>query len=105
MMITVSIAINGVVIMTKSVIRIEEPGKNKLAKYKSDCGKIIEHDPDDGAINLSHKMLDLLHEYDEEGKRIKLQRRKDNEKFLRIFEKERKKYNEGENVCTGFGGQ
>lgn len=65
-MITVAININGNCLMAKSAVRFVDPptkGSQKgLAQYRTDCNHIIEHNPDDGAIALAHKMLDLLHE-------------------------------------------
>ena len=57
-MLTVSILINGQPIFTRSVVnRISEKGG-----YVSDDGQIIEHNPDDGAIELAIKALRTIHE-------------------------------------------
>jgi hypothetical protein len=61
-MITVQININGNCIMAKSATRIGEI-KDGIAQYRTDCNRVIEHKPEDGAIVLSHKLLDLLYDY------------------------------------------
>jgi hypothetical protein len=62
-MITVAIYINGKPIFVRSAHRIEDaPEKGGVAKYKVDTGAIIEHNPDEGAIELSHKLLNTIDE-------------------------------------------
>lgn len=57
-MITVTIAINGNVIMARSAVnRLAEIGK-----YVCDDETLIEHDPADGAVMLAAKMLGTLHD-------------------------------------------
>lgn len=55
-MLTVSILINGQPLYTRSCFR-EETGK-----YRVDDGSVIEHNYDDGAIVLAHKLLDTMYE-------------------------------------------
>ena len=63
-MITVSIAINGIVIAARSATNISSPevaaDKNFENLYKCDDGTIIKHVPSDGAADLAKKMLDTL---------------------------------------------
>lgn len=61
-MITVQININGNCIMARSATRIKEPDFTGYAIYKTDCGKLIRHNPEKGAIKLSKKMLDYIQE-------------------------------------------
>jgi len=57
-MLTVSILINGQPIFTRSVVnRIKEKGG-----YVSDDGQLIQHDPEDGAIELAIKTLRTIQE-------------------------------------------
>lgn len=57
-MLTVSILINGEPIYTRSVVnRIREKGG-----YVCDDGSLIEHDPDDGAVELAIKALRTIRE-------------------------------------------
>lgn len=58
-MITVAININGNCIMAKSCHNISD-NDDGTSTYKTDCGKLIKHNPDDGAIKLAHKLLDCL---------------------------------------------
>ena len=58
-MITVNVAINGVVIMTRSAKRIKEH-KNGASSYKVDSGEIIFHYPKLGAKELAIKLLNLV---------------------------------------------
>lgn len=59
-MISVTIRINGRVIGEKHAIRNMEPDKRNIAQYGTDCGKIIKHNPKDGAVELAKKMLNLM---------------------------------------------
>ena len=61
-MITIQININGNCLVARSCARIEDENKKGEAVYKTDCGKKIYHNPDDGAIALSHKLLDCIKE-------------------------------------------
>ena len=55
-MIGVSITINGEPIFARTAVnRIEETGK-----YVCDDGPYIEHDPDDGAVELAIKLLKTI---------------------------------------------
>lgn len=72
-MLTVSILINGQPLYTRSCFR-EETGK-----YRVDDGSVIEHNYDDGAIVLAHKLLDTMYE---------LQRKEKVEKIMNIMENE-----------------
>ena len=59
-MITVTILINGKSIITRSAKRIlGEEGE--LCKYVVDDGKTIDHHTQDGAVELSIKMLRGVH--------------------------------------------
>jgi len=68
-MITVSIAINGVTIMARSAVntgdRLSEDSPNVI--YAVDDGGMIAHNPDDGAIALAKKLLDLIVEAKAQG--------------------------------------
>jgi hypothetical protein len=61
-MITVSILINGHPIFTRSAVNQSKKDKDGNTLYKTDCDHIIKHKPDDGAIVLAKKMLDLITE-------------------------------------------
>ena len=60
-MITVSIAINGVVIMARSAVNKEELVDGHCV-YECDDGSQIHHRPLDGAIPLAKKMLNTIKE-------------------------------------------
>lgn len=60
-MITVNILINGECILARSATNIKTL-INGNCQYKTDCNQIIEHNPDKGAIDLAHKLLDLIYE-------------------------------------------
>lgn len=60
-MITVQININGNCILARSATRFGKENKGVL-QYRTDCGKVIEHDPDKGAVALVHKLLDCIQE-------------------------------------------
>ena len=60
-MITVSIAINGVVIMARSATNKKDLG-NGHCVYACDDGSRIHHRPEDGAIPLAKKMLNTIKE-------------------------------------------
>jgi hypothetical protein len=60
-MITVSILINGKPIYTRSAVNISD-NESQPQRYKVDNGEIIEHNSDDGAVVLSHKLLDTITE-------------------------------------------
>jgi hypothetical protein len=66
-MITVSILINGEPLVARSCKRVDgEAGE--ICTYFTDCGHEIEHNYNDGAVALAHKLLDLIHEKsDKEG--------------------------------------
>jgi len=65
-MITVSIAINGVVIAARSAVNItplcgdKEIDENSPNIYKLDTGAKIIHTPKEGAVTLAKRMLDTL---------------------------------------------
>ena len=61
-MITVCININDKTIMARSAKRIKDEDKKGEATYKTDCGKKIKHNPDEGAVKLAHKLLDCIKE-------------------------------------------
>jgi len=63
-MITVSILINGNPLMARSAVNVSDPYCNKdgTCNYKLDTGKIIRHNPNDGAVVLAKKMLDTIKE-------------------------------------------
>lgn len=73
-MLTVSIAINGQPIFTRSVVnRLKEIGA-----YVSDDGILIEHDPADGAVDLAIKALRAVHsEPDKVVERVRRERSHD----------------------------
>jgi hypothetical protein len=60
-MITITISINGEPILTRSASRFK--GKdNEECKYFVDTGDIIKHMPDDGVVELAHKLLNTIKE-------------------------------------------
>lgn len=61
-MITVAIMINGNPIMARSAYNTGEKTSEGLTIYQCDDGSKIEHDYDDGAVALSRKLLDTIHE-------------------------------------------
>ena len=60
-MITVTISINGEPIFTRSACRVNEINPNCF-EYRVDTGEHILHDPKDGAVGLSHKLLETITE-------------------------------------------
>jgi len=60
-MITVSILINGHPIYSRSAVNISTDN-SQPQKYKVDTGEIIEHNQEDGAVALSHKLLNTIQE-------------------------------------------
>lgn len=65
-MLTVSILINGQPLFTRSCFREE------VGKYRVDDGSIIEHNYNDGAIKLAHKLLDTMYELERKQKQQRL---------------------------------
>ena len=65
-MITVCININGKCVMARSATNIKDVKEGCL--YKTDCGKEIIHNPEDGAVKLAHKLLDCIDEAKEKAK-------------------------------------
>ena len=63
-MISVQILINGKVVYCRSAVNISPKGVNgkEANAYQVDTGETIFHTPDRGAIVLSKKMLDTIHE-------------------------------------------
>lgn len=61
-MITVSILINGRPIFTRSAVCTRRVNDRQETLYKADDGSCVYHDPEDGAVPLAHKLLDLIHE-------------------------------------------
>lgn len=59
-MITVTISINGNVIMARSAVRESE--SKGVCLYRVDDGSSIFHDPDDGAVKLAIWMLKTIKE-------------------------------------------
>ena len=59
-MITVQININGGCLMAKSAHRIKDEDELGYATYKTDCGKIIKHKPESGAVSLAKELLNYL---------------------------------------------
>jgi hypothetical protein len=61
-MITVVIFVNGNPIFTRTAVRVcGIPGADKCL-YNVDTGKKIEHNYNDGAVALAHKLLDTIDE-------------------------------------------
>jgi hypothetical protein len=62
-MITVSIAINGVVVQARSAVNTGEvdPATGRT-RYRVDDGSDVWHDPRQGAVALAHLLLDTLWE-------------------------------------------
>lgn len=58
-MITVSIAINGTPIFTRSAIRIEGETTGECV-YRVDDANTIRHMYSEGAVALAHKLLDCV---------------------------------------------
>ena len=58
-MITVNLAINGVVIIARSARRIEDH-EDGTRSYKVDSGETVLHNPKDGAKVLGMKLLELV---------------------------------------------
>jgi len=61
-MLTVSIAINGVVIFARSARRTDDPDRRGVATYLADDGRAVRHKPKDGAIALAKRLLDGIKE-------------------------------------------
>lgn len=60
-MLSVTIAVNGVAIYTRSVVNTGHK-KGKKVKYECDDGNVIWHNPDDKAVALAHLMLNTIKE-------------------------------------------
>ena len=58
-MITITIFINGNPILTRSATQGEVLGQGRYA-YNLDDGNVVEHDYNDGAVELAKKMLDKI---------------------------------------------
>lgn len=56
-MISVSIAINGTVIMARSAVNVGQGYKPGTCQYEVDDARVITHNPDDGAVALAIEML------------------------------------------------
>jgi len=65
-MLTVAILINGQPIMARSAVntgkRCSSDKHDNRMVYDVDDGKQVYHDPNDGAVVLSHKLLDTIKE-------------------------------------------
>ena len=71
-MITVAILINGNVVYARTAVNVADHFDTKLGnccKYKLDDGSIIYHRDEDGAVNLSKKMLDTIQDVKSKKKR------------------------------------
>lgn len=60
-MLTVSILINGHPLYSRSAVNISKDDVQPQ-RYKVDTGEIIEHNQEDGAVALSHKLLNTIRE-------------------------------------------
>lgn len=61
-MITVSVAINGVVIACRSAVNIKDLELRGTCEYSCDDGTKIVHNNNDGAMSLAMKMLKNIKE-------------------------------------------
>lgn len=62
-MITVTISVNGSAIFARSAVNRGPNRINpKVCDYEIDTGDTIQHDPGDGAVVLSHALLDTIKE-------------------------------------------
>lgn len=59
-MITVAILINGKPIVARNAVNKMETNDKGETKYLTDCGTIVWHDPTEGAVVLSKKLLNLI---------------------------------------------
>lgn len=75
-MITVSVAVNAVVVASRSAIRTDDVNRNGEVRYRVDDGADVWHHPDEGAAELGKKLLDRLVNLDEAAKKRKRLRRK-----------------------------
>lgn len=48
--------------MARSAVNQAKQDKDGFTLYKTDCGKIIKHKPENGAIPLAKRMLDCIEE-------------------------------------------
>jgi hypothetical protein len=69
-MITVAILINGNPIMARSAVNKTERNDLGETKYVTDCGTVIWHHHEAGAVPLAHKMLDAIIENGVDGKNV-----------------------------------
>jgi hypothetical protein len=58
----VKVFINERMIITKACHRLDEPMKDGVCQYRTDCGKVIEHKVSDGAAVLAQKLLEISKE-------------------------------------------
>lgn len=63
-MITVTVAINGNVLVHRGAVNVSEEGlaDDRVHTYKSDDGTVIKHRRDEGAVALAIKMLRRVRE-------------------------------------------
>lgn len=59
-MMSVNITVNGRLIGRATCKRIAEPGRDGKARYRTDSGEIVRHDPNDGAEALAKKLIDTM---------------------------------------------
>lgn len=60
-MLGVTIHINGQVIYARTAVLRGGDGKG-MARYETDTGQVVWHDPEDGAMVLAKKLLDTIKE-------------------------------------------
>lgn len=59
-MITVAILINGQPIVARNAVNQGETTADGHTKYLTDSGEVIWHRPEDGAVELSKRLLDTI---------------------------------------------
>ena len=63
-MISVSVCINGRALFVRSARKITDNADDEMNQYKVDTGQIIEHVPNEGAVELSNKLLATIDDRD-----------------------------------------
>ncbi len=70
-MITVTVAVNGTTIFSRSAVRIgTREGDTGANVYHVDTGELIRHDPDKGAVELARILLTTIREPGRDGTKV-----------------------------------
>lgn len=59
-MFTVAILVNGRPIYARTAVNQTQRNDKGETQYRTDCGRIVWHNYDEGAVALAHKLLDTI---------------------------------------------